>query len=465
MTPGVHRLFCVWFSTAKFRNSKETRVGTPSKEPRRIAFDSKKNIVILISGDTDMPLPPSTADIEWPNDLVPFAHEDTDIQAAPHGHWAFMRENCPVLRVPAEGAELYYVARYDDVADGLRNHRLFSSSTVDPAIFPDPILMDPPDHSRVRTVVARHLSPKRICELEDQLRERSRGILKNSMGVGATDVVDDIAVPLTLRTIAQLLGVPDDDVPQLQQWSVDYQDYLGVVARNVSEREGAVAGARAFLEFVRFNVESPTAASQGAIVHVLAEAARAGKLSDLEVMHLGALLFQAGHDTTTILIAALMQEIVVSPEILVRLTDDPTLIPGFVEEGVRFACAPQRVARVSTEETEIAGYTIPKGAHMRFLIGSANRDPRRFPDGDRFIMDRDAKGHLGFGHGRHSCLGLWLARLEARVLFEELTSFVSQVGFNDASEVEHYRGGSRSITGLTHYEVFLKPRASELSQA
>ncbi len=411
-----------------------------------------------------MPLPPATSDITWPSDLTPLTHGDTDIQAAPHRHWAFLREEHPVLRVPAEGAELFYVARYHDVAEGLRNHRLFSSSTVDPALFPDIILMDPPDHSRVRLVVAKHLTPKKIGEMEDQLRQRSRRILDSAVGTEATDVVEDIAVPLTLRTIAQLLGVPDDDVPQLQQWSVDYQDYLGVVARNVSERDGAVAGAKAFLAFVRSNVESPLAASEDAVVHTLAEAARAGKLSDPEVMHLGALLFQAGHDTTTILIAALMREIVAAPDILQRLAEDPALIPGFVEEGVRFACAPQRVARVAVEDTEIAGFTIPKGAQMRFLIGSANRDPRRFPDGDRFIMDRDAKGHLGFGHGRHACLGLWLARLEARVLFEELTAFVSRVAFNQGSEVAHYRGGSRSITGLTRYEVSLTPRAERLHQ-
>ncbi|WP_051440659.1 cytochrome P450 [Ensifer aridi] len=398
---------------------------------------------------------PYTDEIEWPHGLEPFDANSFKIQANPFPHFAWMRENAPVLKARTPTGDLWFISRYQDVQMALRSPKIFSSSTFDPDVLPLILLMDPPRHTRLRETVARAFTPKAVARFEDQIRQLAVRYFDPMMTNGGGDVVEDFAVQLTIGTIGALLGIPVSETARLKSWTDDLANYFGRVARRAPGSPGDKEGVNEFLAFLKSVLEQAVKDEDETVVGNLARLWKSGDMDEADALHFCAFLFGAGHETTTILIANGFLTLCEQPRLLGLLQQDETKIAKFVDELVRFRAAPQRLSRITTQDTEVQGYLVPEGSHVRLLPGSANRDSAKFPDGERFDIDRDTTGHIGFGYGIHACIGAWLARLEAQIAFQLVAQRLSAVRLDGNYPVLFYQGGTLSNTGPRSLHVKL----------
>jgi cytochrome P450 len=232
---------------------------------------------------------------------------------------------------------------------------------------------------------------------------------------GGMDLMASLAVPLPIIVIAELLGVPAEDHPRLKLWS----DHAAMLLDGTLREEHLAVALPSFVELVEYLgrvVDRRRAAPREDLISALLAAQESGDaLEDDEVLGTCALVLGAGHETTTNLIGNGMLALLRDPAALARLSREPECVPSAVEELLRYDSPVQVTSRMPLVPVEIAGQRIPAGVEVDTLIGSANRDPRHFPDPDVLVLDRADNRHLSFGHGAHFCLGAPLARLEAQV--------------------------------------------------
>ena len=252
---------------------------------------------------------------------------------------------------------------------------------------------------------------------------------------------------MSMSSIGALLGIPTSQFGKLRAWSDDVANFFGRVARHARGTQTDAAGFQEFLAYLKSILEAKAEEDDGSIAANLAGLWKNGSLTEREAVHFCAFLFLAGHETTTILIANGFRMFAEKPELIARLSQDPADIPKFIEELSRYRAAPQRMSRVATADAELSGVAIPKSSEIRLLPGSANRDNARFPNGDEFDIDRDTGGHMAFGHGIHSCIGSWLAKLEVRIVFELIVAEISSIEIDPAHKIVPYTGGTLSNTG------------------
>ncbi|MGK5532934.1 cytochrome P450 family protein [Streptomyces sp. URMC 129] len=271
---------------------------------------------------------------------------------------------------------------------------------------------DPPDHTRLRKLVARAFTTRRVAGLRPRVEEITTGLLDAMAAApdGETDLVEAFAMPLPITVICELLGVPYADRAAFQ--------VRGRGLLTGLDREAFAATGRYLAELVRAKREQPGDDLLSELVRVRDEEDR---LSEQEVIAMAFLLLLAGHETTVSLIASGSWALLSHPEQWAALCADPALIPGAIEEFLRWE-SPVNLAtlRYTEEPVVIAGTEIPAGAFVHIALSSANRDAGRYPDPDGLDITRDAGGHLAFGHGIHHCLGAPLARLEAEIAFTHL---------------------------------------------
>ena len=363
--------------------------------------------------------------------LDPLLRED------PYPSYAALRREAPVYQVPGLG--IWAVSRHADVIAVLRSPERFSSAAMAAAVrkpadlapadspgeAPDPAAMsiigaDPPGHTRLRSIVSRAFTPRRIADLEPRVREIARDLLARFVPRGECDLVADYAVPLPVGVIAELLGIDRERHADFKRWS-------DAAMRAVFDSPGPAEGEQLGQALAEMNdyVEQAIAARRSRpgddlIGTLLRAESQEGALTGDEVKLFVFTLLVAGNVTTTHLIGNAMLALLSHPSELAKLTRTPSLVPQLVEEALRYDAPVQFTLRTATRDVELAGVTIPHGAMVAPISASANRDDRVFPDPDRFDVTRPAKDQLAFGHGIHFCLGAALARLEARVAFEEL---------------------------------------------
>ena len=363
--------------------------------------------------------------------LDPVQRED------PYPSYAALRREAPVYQVPSLG--VLAVSRHADVVAVLRSPELFSSAAMAAAVrkpadlapgvgqgeAPDPTAMsiigaDPPGHTRLRSIVSRAFTPRRIADLEPRVREIARDLLARFVPRGECDLVADYAVPLPVGVIAELLGIDRERHADFKRWS---DAAMRAVFDSPSPEEAEQLG-QALVEmndYVEQTIAARRARPGDDLIGTLLRAeSEEGALTADEVRLFVFTLLVAGNVTTTHLIGNAMLVLLSHPSELAKVTHTPALVPGLVEEALRYDAPVQLTLRTATQDVAIAGVTIPRGAVVAPLSGSANRDERVFPDPDRFDVTRASKEQLAFGHGIHFCLGAALARLEARVAFEEL---------------------------------------------
>jgi cytochrome P450 len=356
----------------------------------------------------------------------PTLHED------PYPVYRRLRDEFPVFH--NEELSFWALSRYDDVKAALLDPETYCSGqgiTVGlkglqqsgPNTIPLLIMMDGRRHTRMRAIVSRAFTPRRIANLEGRIREIARGLLDAFEGQDEVDLVRGLSAPLPTTVIAELLGVPVSDHEWFKQKSTEVAQFDPAKMRVEADQEPMLTLEPA-LELGAYLAERLAerreAPRDDLLSALLAAEIDGEKLTDAETLGFAFLLLVAGNETTTNLISNAAINLDLYPDERRKLVDDPSLIPLAVEECLRFDSPVQGLARTLTRDVKIYDTPIPKGEQLLLLFASANRDDRRIPDPERFDVTRDPNPHLAFGFGAHYCLGANLARLEARVAFEEL---------------------------------------------
>jgi len=322
--------------------------------------------------------------------------------------------------------DFWALLKYEDIRYVSSNPALFSSAkgiTIpDPAI-PSPvqegnlIFSDPPRHRQLRKLINAGFTRRQVAVLEPKIREIVAGILDGIEPGSVHEFAEEIAAPLPTRMIAELIGAPPDDWEQFRVWS----DAATGNADPEIELDSLVAMGQLF-EYFQKLIAARRAEPRDDLLSVLAEAEIDGhRLDDEDLLNFAFLLLVAGNETTRNLIALGTLALIAHPDQCRLLVDDPALIPGAVEEMLRWNSPVVHMARTATTDVEIRGQLIRAGDVVVMLYQSANRDEEIFgPDSEEFKVTRNPNPHIAFGCGEHSCVGAQLARLEATVLFEEL---------------------------------------------
>ena len=314
------------------------------------------------------------------------------------------------------------------------------------------IFLDPPDHDRLRRLVMHQFTPERVGRMRDEVARLVGGLLDAQRDRDQLDIVDDLAYPLPVTVICELLGVPREDEPRFHGWPTALARSLDP-AQGMSEEEvrQAAQAALQMLEYLGGLVAARRAhPADDLLSGLVAGDGPAGRMDERELLSTMALLLIAGHETTVNLITNGMLTLLRHPDVLDRLRREPDLVITLVEEVLRYDPPVQFRTRTTLTDVDIAGVSIPKGATVVLLLASGSRDPSRFPDADRFVPDRTDNAHLGFGGGIHYCVGAPLARLEAQIALRTLARRL--VGPRPVADPPPYRENA-SLRGPRHLVV------------
>jgi cytochrome P450 len=355
-------------------------------------------------------------------------HED------PYPTYARLREEAPVYRNAALG--FWALSRHADVIEAFRDHGTYSSAhgvSLDPAASGPHahrtmsfLAMDPPMHGRMRGLVSRGFTPRRVLDLEPRIRDLARAYLEPALDAGTCDLIGDLAGRLPMDVISELMGVPAadrDEVRRLADLLVHREE--GVHDVPASGVEAALSLVGYYSELLADRRRHPTDDLTSALLQAEVDGDR---LSEEEIIGFLFLMVVAGNETTTKLLGNAWWWAWRNPDQRTRAMADRASAPAWVEETLRYDASTQLLARTTTRDVELHGEVIPAGGRVVLLVGSANRDPRAFEEPDRYDLDRSAtelQAMASFGFGRHFCLGASLARLEARVALEEVIDRVA----------------------------------------
>jgi cytochrome P450 len=390
----------------------------------------------------------------------------------PHELFAVHRRDAPVYwHRPTEHTPdsegFWSVATYAESLAVLKDPLTFSSVTGGDRPFGGTLLqdlaiagqvlnmMDDPRHSQIRRLVSSGLTPRMISSVEDDLRPRTHRLLDAVVPGEPFDFLIDIAAELPMQMICILLGVPESERHWLFEAIEPQFDFGGARTASLSQLSAEEAGSRMYtygLELIASKRAAPTDDMLSAVANATLDDANAPAMSDLELYLFFSLLFSAGAETTRNAVAGGLLALAEHPEQLRLLRADRELMPSAVEEMVRWTSPSPSKRRTATRAVTLGGASIDAGQKVQIWEGSANRDARVFDRADEFDVTRKPNPHLGFGQGVHYCLGANLARLELRVLFEELLSRFGTVRV--VRDVEWTR--SNRHTGIRHLVVELR---------
>src|ERR1700736_3255645 len=357
------------------------------------------------------------------NSTVPL-HSPDFYAGDPYPAYRELRATAPVCW--NDVTNFWALLRYDDIRFVSSSPAMFTSTqgiTIPDPAMPSPvqpgslIFTDPPRHRQMRKLINSGFTRRRVSVLEPKIREIVRGILDGMQPDSVHDFAEEIAAPLPTRMIAELIGAPPDDWEQFRAWS----DAATGTADPEIELDPFVAIGQLF-EYFQKLIGARRVEARDDLLSVLAGAEIDGeRLTDEDLLNFAYLLLVAGNETTRNLIALGTLALIAHPDQCGKLVDDPSLIPGAVEEMLRWTSPVTHMARTAAADVEIRGQLIKQGDTVVMFYGSANRDEEIFgSDAEEFKVTRSPNPHIAFGCGEHSCIGSQLARLEACVLFEVL---------------------------------------------
>jgi cytochrome P450 len=391
---------------------------------------------------------------------------DPAFLADPYPVYHRLRTEDPVHRHPFG---FYALTRYEDVSAFLRDPRFGKSgyqALFEQRFGPSPdgrwlplsmLFRDPPDHTRLRALVSKAFTPRVVETLRPHIQGIVDRLLGDAVGAGRIEVIEDLAYPLPVTVISELMGVPAGDNETVKGWSRDVARALDAIALPVEPDviERGRQSTRAMSSYFRELAAERRRRPGDDLLSGLVEAEEAGdRLTEPELLGTCVLLYVAGHETTVNLVGNGVLALLRHPVERRRLQDDPSLLPHAVEELLRYDGPVQRTGRMAMKDVEIGGVPIPAGSLVLGILGAANRDPAQFPDPDRLDLGRAEPRHLGFGSGIHYCLGASLARLEAQVALGTLMRRFPSLSLDE--ERPAWRPSS-TLRGLEALRVTLGP--------
>jgi cytochrome P450 len=384
------------------------------------------------------------------NPLLPEFH------ANPYPFYRALREEDPVHQSPLG---FWVLTRYDDAVMVLRDPRFGREGmaklmearlglTQDSSRSRDMLFQDPPDHTRLRGLVSRAFTPRVVEVMRPHIQEIVDGLLDRVEGAHAMDVIEDLAYPLPVTVICEMLGVPASDQDVFKHWSTDIARSLDAAV--LPAGSDAIPRGRdarlALADYFRGLIATRRKNSKADLLSALIAAEEEGnKLSEGELVSTCMLLLIAGHETTVNLIGNGLLALLQHPDQMRALMNDPALIQTAVEELLRFDGPVQRTGRMTTTDVEIGGKHVAKDSVVVSVIGAANRDPAHFSDPDRLDISRKENRHIAFGFGIHFCLGAPLARIEGQIALGALVRRLP--GLKLVSDTPEWRESS-TLRGL-----------------
>jgi cytochrome P450 len=390
---------------------------------------------------------------------------DPAVLADPHPALASLRESGPVHRIDMRmGLPVWVVTRYDDVLAALSDPRLsndpHNAGALEETLRGDflsrsLIGTDPPEHTRLRRLVAKAFTARRVEGLRPRVQEIADALLDRITPRGSADLVGEFALPLPITVIGELLGVPEADRDRFRGWTDEMLDRPfdpGSDIARVTEGRERMHG------YLSDLVAAKRTHPADDLLTDLVQASDEGERLDAqELLAMTFLLLIAGYVTTVSLVGNGTLALLRRPDQLERLRADPSLVPQAVEELLRFdGPVNPGLTRFALEDLEIGGVRIPRGDMVLLAIAAADRDPDRFPDPDRLDVGAADPGHLAFGHGIHYCLGAPLARLEGQVAFTALLARLPDLALDIPEEQLRWTGGG-VLRGLRQLPVTFTP--------
>lgn len=396
-----------------------------------------------------------------PSEAFTYDPWDPEVLADPYPHYARLREHAPVHHVAEH--DIWVVSRYEDLVAAARNVEVFSSNqgnSYERRPVPMLVGLDPPEHTRVRRLVARHWTPRVINQLAPRIERLCEEILNAALGGSVSgdtvelDFLVDVAEPLPVTLIAEIMGVPVEDWANFRRWSDATVDQMA--GPPTEENELLIAEfALYFLDLVvrrqaEFDAGTVDIDDPNDMVGILFGRTPDGdRLAPEEIIAMCVLLVVAGNETTTNLMANMAPLLAERTDVWDAVAEDPSLLAPMVEESIRYFSPVQGLFRNTLVEAELGGTTIPADAKVFLCYASANRDVDKWPDADVFRLDRYPEApndadHVAFAPGIHHCLGAHLARLEASIMYRQLIERVARMEVTGPIT----RGTNPSIRGI-----------------
>ena len=374
----------------------------------------------------------------------------------PYSHYAFWRRTDPVnwgVAPDENGPGCWYLFRYEDARLALSDPRFCvdPTSVIPPEFFPQPpdehvplldmlhrwfIFRDPPVHGVLREHAAHAFCTAALDRLQAQMDALAEDLVADILGNQEVDLIADLALPLPLRMIGRILGVPEADTPQLNIWSVALYHGLDLTGSKdyATRRANGATAALEISDYLYRHLDRVTAkGGQGLMAEMLTALGDTPEFRS-EIIATGALLVFLGHETSVNLIGNGLRALIRHPDQFDRLRENPELIRSAVEEFARYDCSAQFTFRFVTEEMVLGGKTLSPGEPVGIVIGAANRDPEVFDRPDQFDVARRPNPHLSFGKGMHACLGAALARREAGAALSALVKACRRIEPLDSAQ-------------------------------
>jgi cytochrome P450 len=351
---------------------------------------------------------------------------DVELNADPYPTFRRLREEAPLYY--NEAYDFYAASRYDDVERGLKDRDTFISGRggvlelikADMEIPPGTVIFeDPPSHTIHRSLLSRMFTPRKVAALEPQIRRFCAEALDPLVGSDRFDLIAEFGALMPMRVIGMLLGIPEEDQEAIRDQT---DDNLRTEAGKPMSQTNAFSSGASFDEYLDWRVDHPSDDIMTELLNAEFEdeTGTRRRLSRDELGIYLAVVAGAGNETTTRLIGWTAKVLAEHPDQRREVLEDRSLVNDAIEEILRFEPPAPHVGRYVARDAEIQGQKVPEGSAILFLVGAANRDDRRFEDGDTFDIHRKAVSHVTFGYGAHFCLGAALARLEGRIALDEL---------------------------------------------
>ena len=356
---------------------------------------------------------------------------DPEVLANPYPLFHRLRTEDPVHWDPFLHA--WVVTKYNDVVTVLYHYSaartptpqqltdigLASLNPIAQVMVKQMLFLDPPAHTRIRSLASHAFTPQRVEVLREHIREITNSLLDNVQGQGHMDVIADLAEPLPCIVTAEMLGVPVEDYPQLKAWSQDFAEMLGNFQHNPDRASKVLKSTLDMADYFRAAIrERRLHPREGLVSSLLNAEINGDRFTEEEVIANCIVTMVGGQETTTNLIGNGVLTLLRNPDQLDKLRSDPSLIPSGVEEMLRYESPSQHTARLAPEDTTLGGKRIAKRQAVIAVMAAGNRDPERFPEPDRFDIARSNNRHLAFGWAAHFCFGAALARIEGQTAFE-----------------------------------------------